>query len=180
MMRQQLSSAARLLALAAALATGAGATENDTGAAARTFERLKALAGNWEGRAPDGSPVAVKYEVTSGGSIVIESRQPANEPPMVSVFHLDHGRLMMTHYCSAGNHPRMRATRQGANSVRFQTFDVQNLRQPSGGHMRGLSVDFSPAGGGGMEQVWIWRDKGKDSESRFQLRRIEASLPARQ
>ena len=75
------------------------------------FERLKSLAGTWEGQAGDGQPgmaATVTYRVASGGSVVEETLFPGSSHEMVSMYHLADGNLVMTHYCSMGNQPRMR------------------------------------------------------------------------
>jgi len=73
------------------------------------FEKLKSLAGVWQSKSPDGHPLSISYEVVAGGSAVMETRVPVNEPSMISIFHLDGEKLRMTHYCSIGNQPRMLA-----------------------------------------------------------------------
>ncbi|MEO6711404.1 MAG: hypothetical protein ABIP42_17615 [Planctomycetota bacterium] len=77
---------------------------------AQAFEALKSLAGKWHGTSTSGSqqfPVDVTYEVVSGGSVVMERMFPSSEHEMISMYHRDGGKLLMTHYCSQGNQPRM-------------------------------------------------------------------------
>ena len=38
-----------------------------------------------------------------------EYAEPDQNEDMISMFHVDGDRLLMTHYCSAGNQPRMKA-----------------------------------------------------------------------
>ena len=73
------------------------------------FDKLKSLAGQWQGKRSDGKPVVVTYELVSGGHGIMERLEAADEDEMVTVYHPDGDGLMMTHYCSAGNQPRMRA-----------------------------------------------------------------------
>ena len=54
-----------LTALACAGLALAAAEKSNAG-----FEKLKSLAGEWEGKATDGKPVKATYKVTSGGSAV--------------------------------------------------------------------------------------------------------------
>jgi hypothetical protein len=108
--------------------------------------------------------------------VVIESRKPANEPTMVTVFHLDGRRLMLTHYCSGGNHPRMTARASPGASLEFTTIDVANLRSPAEGHMQGLKIEFKPPHE--IVQTWAWREKGKDTPGPAMLeRQSPSSLP---
>src|SRR5262245_33835119 len=75
--------------------------------AAAGFEKLKSLAGEWQAQGPHGL-TKVSYEIVSGGTAVMETIIPPQEPTMVTLYHRDGDQLMMTHYCSGGNQPRMR------------------------------------------------------------------------
>lgn len=76
-------------------------------AATKAFDQLKKLAGDWEGKA-GGSAVKVTYKVTGAGSAVVETQFPGEAHEMVTVYHLDNGSLVLTHYCAAGNQPTMK------------------------------------------------------------------------
>jgi hypothetical protein len=73
------------------------------------FDKIKSLAGNWEGKETEGNPVHVRYKVVSGGTAVMESILEKSEAQMITVHYLDGDQLMLTHYCVANNQPRMRA-----------------------------------------------------------------------
>src|SRR3954468_12502941 len=76
------------------------------------LEKLKKLAGTWVEADKDGKPtdkVVSVVKVTAGGSAVQETLFPGEPMEMVSVYHLDKGDLVMTHYCVLGNQPRMKA-----------------------------------------------------------------------
>jgi len=94
---------AGLIVVAAAQAEGADQ--------AATYERIKSLAGTWNGRMEDpldGPPVTVRYEVASNGKAVIEYQNPGQTFEMVTVYYLANGKLQATHYCGAGNQPAYR------------------------------------------------------------------------
>src|SRR5690242_2871368 len=79
--------------------------------AAAGFEKIRALVGEWEATQPDGKLMRVTYEEINGGAI--EERYRSDDPMwwnMSTVYYLDKDRIMMAHYCSWGNHPRMTAT----------------------------------------------------------------------
>lgn len=137
--------------------------------AAAGLEQLKAMAGDWEGQTPEGTRVHVSYQVISGGSAVMEIRAPEKEPTMVTVFHLDGDSLMLTHYCSVGNQPRMSADAFRDGHLDFHFVDVTNLEEPSAGHMHGLSVRFE--GPRKVTQVWTWMQDGKETSAEFVLER---------
>ena len=82
-----------------AIDTSPATTQSDFHAA---FDRLKRLEGTWD-EAEYGR--VINYRLTGRGSALIE--EFVGDPPMTSVYHLDHDELRMTHYCNAGNQPRM-------------------------------------------------------------------------
>ncbi|HWR50724.1 MAG TPA: hypothetical protein VN428_06435 [Bryobacteraceae bacterium] len=128
------------LLIAAALTVSAAFASEPDGKAA--FERLKTLAGEWEGKLKDGVTGKVSYEVISGGSAILE-RSWGNGMPeggnMVSVYHLDGNRLMMTHYCLAKNQPRLVAKSYDSEKgeIAFEFLDVTNLSGPDDGYISG-------------------------------------------
>jgi hypothetical protein len=112
--------------------TGAG----NNGAAA--FEKMKSLAGHWEGSAPGAAKLTADIEVTSDGNAVLERFQmveggkPMN---MVTMYYLDGDTLKLTHYCHAGNQPTMAATYDPASStITFDFVTATNLK-PDDVHM---------------------------------------------
>jgi hypothetical protein len=115
--------------------------------AAAGFETLKALEGRWRGVDAKGRGVDVSVEVVSGGTAVLETMAPEGEPTMVTVFHLDGDEIGLTHYCSSGNQPRLRAAvaAQGTDPIgdlRFRFRDATNLETPTAGHIDGLTITF--------------------------------------
>ena len=72
------------------------------------FERLKGLAGNWQGTATmEGKEqtIQVAYRVTSAGSAIVETHFPGSPQETVSVCHDEGGRPGMTHSCALKNRP---------------------------------------------------------------------------
>ena len=139
------------------------------------FDRLKSLVGQWEMKAPDGKRATVSYEVVSAGSALLEriGGEHHADMDMITVYHPDGDRLVMTHYCSAQNQPRMQAApgAAGANEIRFNFLDVTNLASPDAGHMRGLVVRLVDADH--FDQEWTFRAKGKDETETFHWSRVK-------
>lgn len=135
------------------------------------FEKLKSLVGKWTGVGPSGLTLVVTYELVSGGQAVVETRVPKGEPSMVSIFHLDNDELMMTHYCSVGNQPRMKADLTSPGTIEFSMIDVTGLSSENEGHMYGLRFDFDDPSH--LRQLWTWREDGKNLPAAFTLERVE-------
>jgi hypothetical protein len=95
--------------------------------AAKSFDTIKALAGDWEGPVDTDMPEAMKKQmgadmkpmhlsmrVTSRGNVLVHEFQEAGTPldptkydHPVTMLYVDAGTLTLVHYCDAGNRPRM-------------------------------------------------------------------------
>ncbi|MFN2385187.1 MAG: hypothetical protein ABR576_02700 [Thermoanaerobaculia bacterium] len=158
--------AAALLGAAAVPAAGEKAVKSPPG-----WERLKTLVGDWEGTYGEKQPVRINYRLVSGGSALMETLHPGgNEPEMVTMYHMDDGRLMMTHYCSEANQPRMRAGAKSADASKldFVFVDGTNI-SPGAGHMTRLVVTFR--GPNQFEQRWTHAAKGEEHTGLFRFSR---------
>lgn len=153
--------------LAAMLASGAMQAQGPS-KAQRAFDRLKALAGEWTGTSGEGSPATVSYRVTGNGSALVETLRIANanagNPEMVTTYYVNGDKLMMTHYCAAGNQPRMRSAGLSADgkSIVFTFQDATNLPSADTGHMRALTITLVDANH--FTEQWTWHEKGKDDQ----------------
>jgi hypothetical protein len=159
-----------IFALAFVLAAGLPASAQSQSRSVAAFEKLKTLAGSWLAKVPDGSLVPVSYEVTSSDSALVE-RIEAPGHTMVTVYHRDGNRLMMTHYCAAGNQPRMAAEPPAGDisTLTFKFLDVTNLASPTAGYMSGLTLTFKDPNH--VTAVWTNHEDGKDVPWTFELER---------
>lgn len=84
------------------------------------FEKLKILAGTWRGYVgkPD-HPGVIDYRIVSGGTVVMETLFPGTPHEMISMYYLDGGNLLLTHFCSAGNQPQMTYDRKRSTAREF-------------------------------------------------------------
>jgi len=110
------------------------------------LERIKKLAGTWVEADKDGKPtdkVVSVVKVTAGGSAVQETLFPGQPMEMVSVYHLDKGDLVMTHYCVLGNQPRMKAEPgPKPNQIRWVFAGGTNLDPAKDMHMHEGSIKW--------------------------------------
>lgn len=139
--------------------------------AEKAFAAIKNMPGMWEGKAAAGFPVQVSFKVTAGGSAVISEILGQGAEDMISMFHLDGpNRLLMTHYCSAGNQPRMRASvSPDGKTITFNYFDATNLAYPDAGHMQRMVLTILDDNH--HTEEWIFNDHGKEEKQFFDLRR---------
>jgi hypothetical protein len=140
--------------------------------AQKSFDTLKALAGNWEGKNNQGQTLRVSFRETAGGSAVLSEIHGQGPENMVSMIHLDGDRLLMTHYCGAGNQPRMKATlAPDGKSVTFDFIDATNLSGPEAGHMH--HVVFTMPDADHHTEEWTFLDHGKEMKESFTLQRAK-------
>jgi len=131
-----------ILLVVAALSGGAAVSAGEPETNAKlAFEQLKSLAGRWETTTPDGKKALLSLEVVANGSALMEREEVeenAQRSSMVTLFHLDGDRLILTHYCMAGNQPRMRVESfdPQKRTFAFTFLDATNLKTPNDGHMR--------------------------------------------
>jgi hypothetical protein len=123
-----------------------------------SFENLKTLAGQWDAKDPSGKQQTITWKVVSGGSVLMESME---EESMVTMYHVDNNRLLLTHYCAAQNQPRMQATvSDDGKTFTFDFIDATNLASPSDGHMRKLVLTIQDKDH--FSEQWFFAQKGKD------------------
>ena len=136
--------------------------------AARAFEKMKSLAGTWEGKTSDGHTVGDTFQLISDGASLMSQLNMGE--PMVSMFYMAGDQLMMTHFCPSKNQPRMRATiSPDGNTITFNFVDATNLATPQTGHMHRAVYIFN--GKNELAEEWTWRQNGKETVQHFELHR---------
>jgi hypothetical protein len=160
-----------LAAVPLALALLAGGDGGDAAAAAAerarlsraTFERLKSLAGEWRGTSSAGWKDEVEIAVIARGTVVMSTSRHAAHPgeTMVSMHHMDGDRLLLTHYCVAGNQPRLVATgfEDGGRRVSFEFLDGTGLSTRDEGHMDRVVYELGDAA---YSARWSWYQDGEE------------------
>jgi hypothetical protein len=142
--------------LSLALAGAARAAEPAAGSltSRQAFDRLKSLAGEWQGTAmaKDGPPATVRYEVVSAGHAVMERLFPGTEHEMLSLYYLEGDQLVMTHYCAMGNQPRMRFAKGGPSNLSFAFAGGTNFDPKKDTHIH--SARYSWPDEGHLEAEW--------------------------
>jgi len=169
-MKRQLFVIATVILAAAAICAAGEPSESALGPAA--FARLKTLAGEWEADTDMGK-AHVSYEVIAGGTSLVERESAEKMPVMLTVYHLDGNRLLLTHYCIAGNQPRMQARtfNPQTGEMTFEFLDATNLA-PGAGHMH--NVKFRLIDNGHFTSEWQFYEGNqlKRSEA-FQYTRVK-------
>jgi hypothetical protein len=109
-----------------------------------TFDQLKTLAGTWQGHVSttpvkggmEGTAMQVTLRPTSMGNAIMHEMKGAGRPDdPITMLYLENDTLILTHYCDAGNRPRMvgKLSADG-KTVQFDFLDVAGSTQY--GHMQ--------------------------------------------
>jgi hypothetical protein len=132
-----------LMVLLSLCAVAFAHTDGPKSDAQKSFDSLKALAGSWEGHVttvppqPDieGKPAHLSLRVTSMGNAMVHEMTGDGRPDdPITMLYLEGDRLLLTHYCDAGNRPRMTGKMSpDGKTVEFDFLDVSGSTQY--GHM---------------------------------------------
>jgi hypothetical protein len=92
---------------------------------------------------------------------------------MISMFHIDNDRVLMTHYCAAGNQPRMQASMSpDGKTITFTFLDATNLAGPKAGHMEHLVITMPDVDH--HSEDWTFVQDGKETREHFDLARAKS------
>ena len=155
------------VALLMMLSAGVVLAESD---GQKSFQMLSGLEGKWVGKGSQGQTVEVSFRMTAGGSALMSEIHGHGPENMITMFHMDGDRLLMTHYCGVGNQPRMKVVAAGAKSVSFEFFDGTNIG-PGAGHMQ--HVTFTQPDANHHVEEWVFLDHGKEMKEVFTLERAK-------
>lgn len=136
------------------------------------FERLKSLVGNWQGKDQKGNVVHLSFELVSGGSVLMERHASGNGAEMISMYSAEGNRIILTHYCSAGNQPTLesQALPVASKQMDFSFVRATGMKTPEDGHMVGLSITFEDKDH--LTQIWNYSDHGKKETDLFTFTRM--------
>ena len=147
-----------------------------------SFGALKSLAGSWIGVVttdpsnPDiDGPIQVTMRVASRGSVLVHEIAPGGVPEPTMIY-LEGDRLMLIHYCEAGNRPRMVARKSAdQKTVEFDFADISGSKSPAYLH----HFAFTNIDANHHTEDWTFMLPGdKPLHAHFDLKRAkESTLP---
>lgn len=148
----------------------------------KSFEQMKTLTGAWQGTVTT-SPEAMGHEMagkllqvslrttSSGNAIMHEVTSAGMKDDPITMLYIDGDRLLLTHYCDAGNRPRMVA--KSSADGKTVEFDFLDLAGPTDhGHMDHAVFTFVDADH--HTEDWTYIMPGdKPVKAHFELARVK-------
>jgi hypothetical protein len=153
----------------------------------KSFNNLKALAGEWEGvvtadppspEIPAGTKAHVTMRVTSRGNALVHEMQEPGTPldatkydHPVTMIYMDGDRINLVHYCDAGNRPHMAARKSAdGKTVEFDFVDLSGGNEY--GHM--YHTVFTTADVNHHSEDWTYMMPGdKPMHAHMELQRVK-------
>ena len=170
MISLRISCLALLLVTQACQSPKMHAAPRDETVRAELLSLVKGLEGRWQVMG-EGPASFIEFGLSSKGTAVREIMFPGTDEEMTNMYTLDGNSLVMTHYCAAGNQPRMRATSYTNDQLVFAPDGVSDLASPEAFYMSDMVLTF--VGENRVNQTWRGLAGGIESEMPvFELKRI--------
>ena len=139
--------------------------------AQKAFEKMKTLAGSWQGTIM-GMTINGTIRVTSSGNAILyEATSSARPDDPITMFYVDGDRLLATHYCDAGNRPRMQGKMSpDGKTFEFTLLDIAGNTQK--GYMNHMAFTIVDADHHTVESTW-WLPGDKQFQVSGELTRTK-------
>ena len=127
--------------------------------AKKAFEKLKTLAGSWQGTVRDISINFTIRAVSSGTAILHEGNTSGGRPPNheITMFYLEGDRLLATHYCDGGSRSRLEGKLSTDEKViEFSFLDVAGSTR--GGYLKDMVITLIDADHHRVEITFVMPD----------------------
>jgi hypothetical protein len=138
-------------------------------AASPSFDKMKALVGDWKADVPGMGTTSASYKLYSDGTALVEEMKTHGDT-MVSVYYPTADGVAMTHYCSTHNQPHMVAA-SGAQNLSFSQVSIDNLPSKDAMHMSAVNFAFKDANH--FTATWTNTNAGKDMVVPFDFVRVK-------
>jgi hypothetical protein len=140
------------------------------------FDKVKGLVGTWKGTTEmEGKPMDVTntFELTSGGTAVMERLFVGTPKEMVSMYCAKGGKLVMTHYCTIGNQPQMSLMKATDGEMDFSMKGTAGIGSATDAHMHSMNIVWKDADH--ITEQWTMYGGGKQQKAvEFVLARVPA------
>src|SRR5918998_1571273 len=107
------------------------------------FAQLTRLVGVWRPADKPESSLRIRFYLTAGGTVLVESWEAGGKPHSLTLYHRDGEALLATHYCPQGNQPRLALAGRDASGLHFVFRDATDLEPATEKHQHDLWFDLS-------------------------------------
>ena len=139
-----------IMQVAAATPAWAGETSLSMGAMTvstdEAFAQMSRLVGTWRPADEPQNTLRIRFYLTAGGTVLVESWEANGKPHSLTVYHRDGSDLLATHYCPQGNQPRLVLKGPDAAGLHFTFRDATDLEPAAESHQHDLWFDLSDPG----------------------------------
>ena len=146
--------------------------------AQKSFDKMKILAGSWEGHVKtvppeadiEGKLMQVSLRVTSMGHTLMHEATGSGRPDdPITMFVVDGDRLLLTHYCDGDNRPRMVGKMSpDGKTVEFEFKDISGNPEYHMHHSVFTIIDANH-----HTEDWTFMMKDKPVHAHFDLQRTK-------
>jgi hypothetical protein len=137
------------------------------------FDKMKTLVGDWDGKTDSGKIVHVSYKLVSNGTTLMETLHPSGESEMITMYTPDGSRVVMTHYCDAGNQPHMQTGSLSGSpkELDFNFVSATSLSSPAAMHIHHLTILLEDEDH--ITQKWTFMQGDKQETEGFHFTRAK-------
>lgn len=140
--------------------------------APQVFEKLKPLVGEWKGTTPTGRVFGVSYQLVASNTVLVETWTMAPGRQTMTLYHLDGNHLLATHYCSAGNQPRLQLKAPAApDDFVFDFVSSTNLPDPQVSHQHQFDIQLQGPNAFSRSETYL--EKGVPDTERTTYTRVK-------
>jgi hypothetical protein len=132
------------------------------------FERLKSLVGEWKKVGSDGTSFYISFKTSANDSVLIENWMRQDSSHSLTLYHMDNGKILATHYCPLGNQPRLQLESSlNDKSFAFVFKDATNLLSHDKSHQQRLSINIISANEIELSEIYVENGKPESSSMRL-------------
>ena len=107
------------------------------------FAELTRMVGVWRRADKPESSLRIRFYLTAGGTVLVESWEAGGKPHSLTLYHRDGDALLATHYCPQGNQPRLALAGRDTSGLHFVFRDATDLEPATEKHQHELWFDLS-------------------------------------
>ena len=132
------------------------------------FTELTRMVGAWRRADKPESSLRIRFYLTAGGTVLVESWETGGKPHSLTIYHRDGQALLATHYCPQGNQPRLALAGRDTSGLHFVFRDATDLEPATESHQHDLWFDLSNPDRPVRGETYSSKD-GPGAQERLQL-----------